>query len=400
MFSYQQIAAFRSMKTPFYFYDMDLLAENLSELRRQADRFGLSIHYALKANVNAPVLKMIKEAGFGADCVSGNEIRKALESGFAAEDIVFAGVGKTDEEIVYGLRKGINCFNVESVHELKVMNALAGRLGVKAPVALRINPDVDARTVPGITTGTRLDKFGIDKNEVTHVLKILPRLSGIEFKGLHFHIGSQITDLNVFRVLSGEVNKIQERFISAGFVPALLNLGGGLGVDYKNPDAQPVAGFEAYFRTILEGLNRLPGQTVHFEPGRSLVARCGSLISSVLFIKNSGHNQFIILDAGMHNLMRPALYGAEHKIQNLTGIGTETVYQVAGPVCESSDIFGRNVLLPETKRGDLLAIRTAGAYGEVMASAYNLREAAPAVYSDDFGKSGYIEIVGAAYPNH
>ena len=399
MFDYGRIASFRSMKTPFYFYDMELLAESLSALRRQADRLGLNIHYALKANVNAPVLKMIKDAGFGTDCVSGNETRKALESGFTADEIVFAGVGKTDEEIIYGIQQGISCFNVESIHELKVVDAIAGRMGVSAPVALRINPNVNGRTNPGITTGTKLDKFGIDRDEIPVVLRLLPHLSGITFKGLHFHIGSQITDLNVFKALSKEVNQIQAAFVKGGFIPGLLNLGGGLGVDYKNPDAHPIPDFEAYFKTILVELQRLPGQAIHFEPGRSLVAQCGTLISSVLFLKKSGNNKFVIIDAGMNNLMRPALYYAEHKIQNLTGIGKELVYQVAGPVCESSDIFGRDVLLPETKRGDLLAIRTAGAYGEVMSSGYNLREAAPAIYSDDFGKLNFKKIDCTVYAN-
>lgn len=384
MFSHSLTESFKSLKTPFYYYDLDLLERNLQELRRWSGHFNVKVHYALKANVNGPILKMIKNYGLGADCVSGNEIRKAIENDFPADDIVFAGVGKTDDEIRYALKQELNCLNVESVHELKVIDMLARGLGLGAPVALRINPDVNSHTIPGITTGKKTNKFGIDKNEIPLVLKWLPRLSNINFKGLHFHIGSQITDLQVFSKLAQKINQIQHIFIEAGYPPSLLNLGGGLGIDYANPDGNPVPGYENYFMTINDNLQRLPGQELYVEPGRAVVGQCGSLISSVLFLKNSGSVQYAILDAGMNNLIRPALYRAEHKIQNLTGMGKMYKYHIAGPVCESSDVFGKNVLLPEIKRGDLIVIRSAGAYGEVMASGYNLREPARAVYSHDF----------------
>ena len=386
MFNYDRITSFKSIKTPFYFYDMELLRDNLSALKKSAANYGIKVHYALKANVNEPVLNEVNKYGFGADCVSGNEVKKALETGFNASDIFFAGVGKTDDEIAFGLKNNIGCFNVESLHELEIINKIAKGLSKKAPVALRINPDVDGHTKPGITTGTKLDKFGIDKDELPEAISLLKTLNNIEFRGLHFHIGSQITDMNVFKTLAGEVNKIQEQFINESLFPKILDLGGGLGVDYSNPDENPVPDYDAYFGTYVENIDIKDGQELHVEPGRAIVAQCGTLITSVLYLKNSGENNFVIVDAGMNNLIRPALYNAEHKLQNLTGFGKEVNYHVAGPICESSDIFAKNVSLPEISRGDLIAIRSAGAYGEVMASGYNLREHATAIYSDDFKK--------------
>jgi diaminopimelate decarboxylase len=384
MFDHDTITTFRSIPTPFYYYDMDLLRENLKLLKTASEKYGVKIHYALKANTNDPILEAVRAFGFGADCVSGNEVKKALNAGFPASSVYYAGVGKTDEEIIFSLKNNIGCLNVESMHELQVINTLARRMHIKAPVALRINPDVDGHTKPGITTGTRLDKFGIDKEEIPEIIRLLQDLQNVEFKGLHFHIGSQITEMQVFEQLAREVNKIQRAFISAGFFPEILDLGGGLGIDYNDPDKNPFPDYESYFSVYTENLELHEGQQLHFEPGRAVVAQCGNLITSVLYLKNSGENRFIIVDAGMNNLIRPALYGAEHKVQNLTGMGIGKKYQVAGPICESSDIFARNVTLSEVQRGDLLVIRSAGAYGEVMASGYNLREAAGAVYSDDF----------------
>jgi diaminopimelate decarboxylase len=387
MFSHEKITTFKSIKTPFYYYDMELLKNNLSLLLRITIKYNVKVHYAFKANTNTPILDMIREFGFGADCVSGNEMKKAIETGFNKKDIFFAGVGKTDEEIIYGLQQNIGSFNVESLHELQIIDSLANKLALKAPIALRINPDVDGHTKPGITTGTKLDKFGIDKDEIPKAIKLLKELKNIKFIGLHFHIGSQITDLNIFKTLSLVVNTIQKVFINSGFFPKIINLGGGLGVDYENPDKNPIPDYESFFKVYKENINLQGNQELHFELGRAVVAHCGTLVSRVLFLKQSGENNFAIIDAGMNNFMRPALYGAVHKLQNLTGIGKETKYHVAGPICESSDIFAKNVYLPEIKRGDLIAIRSTGAYGEVMSSAYNLRDNATAIYSHEFNAS-------------
>ncbi|GAB3532570.1 diaminopimelate decarboxylase [Pontibacter brevis] len=366
--------------TPFYAYNLNLLRQTLQAAKQEADKYNYHVHYAMKANANAPVLNEMRKHGFGADCVSGNEVRAAIENGFAPKDVVFAGVGKSDEEINYALDQDIFCFNCESSHELEVLNELAEKKGRVARIALRINPNVNANTHKYITTGLEENKFGINAWELEGVLEQLQNLKHIELIGIHFHIGSQITDLTVFKNLCTRVNEFQEWFLSHNIRLQHLNVGGGLGVDYYHPEQQPIPDFEAYFGLFNQFLEPRPGQEVHFELGRALVAQCGTLISKVLYIKNGQNTNFAILDAGMTELIRPALYQSYHKIENLTSEKEETRYDVVGPICESSDCFGKAVMLPETKRGDLIAIRTAGAYGEVMASAYNLRNKAKAVY--------------------
>lgn len=383
MFSFKNIDSLRSLPTPFYYYDLDVLEENILELEKHSRKHQVKIHYALKANNNRPILKKMINAGFGADCVSGPEMERAIESGFLPMDIVFAGVGKTDDEIRFGIHNQISCFNCESVHELEIIDQIAGEMNSIAPVALRINPDFNGQTHKKITTGTRFDKFGIPKDEILGTINTLKELKNIKFNGLHFHIGSQIVNMNIFAALAREINQIQDIFIQHYLIPPVLNLGGGLGVDYELPDSNPIPDYSAFFDAYLNNLNRLPNQEIHFELGRSIVAECGSLISKVLFLKKNAAATYAIVDAGMNDLMRPALYNAKHKIQNLTGIGLEEIYHVAGPVCESSDVFRKDILLPQLNRGDLIAIRTSGAYGEVMASGYNLRKPARAFYSKE-----------------
>ncbi|MFC5271641.1 diaminopimelate decarboxylase [Adhaeribacter terreus] len=366
--------------TPFYAYDLKLLRETLQAAAKEAQKHDYHVHYALKANTNDPVLAEIRNVGFGADCVSGNEVKKALAAGFTADKVVFAGVGKSDAEINFGLENDIFCFNAESVHELEVLNELAGKMGKKARIALRINPNVNAKTHHYITTGLEENKFGINFWELPQLIDYLPTLTNLQLVGLHFHIGSQITELSVFKQLCLRVNEIQGWFLSRNIKVEHLNLGGGLGVNYHEPDAEAIPDFAMYFGIFKEFLKPEPGQQVHFELGRALVAQCGTLVSKVLYIKKGIKTNFVILDAGMTELMRPALYQAYHKIENLTSHEPDLRYDVVGPICESSDCFGKAVMLPETNRGDLLAIRTAGAYGEVMSSGYNLREKAPAFY--------------------
>lgn len=366
--------------TPFYAYNLNLLRQTLQAAKQEANKYEYHVHYALKANANVPVLDAMREYGFGADCVSGNEVRAAIENGFAPKDVVFAGVGKSDEEINYALDQDIFCFNCESSHELEVLNELAEQKDRVARIALRINPNVNANTHKYITTGLEENKFGINAWELEGVLEQLQKLKHLELIGIHFHIGSQITDLTVFKNLCTRVNEFQEWFLAHNVQLQHINVGGGLGVDYYHPEQQPIPDFEAYFGLFNQFLKVRPGQEVHFELGRALVAQCGTLISKVLYIKNGQNTNFAILDAGMTELIRPALYQSYHKIENLTSEKAEARYDVVGPICESSDCFGKAVMLPETRRGDLIAIRTAGAYGEVMASSYNLRNKAKAVY--------------------
>ncbi len=400
MFSVDTLKRFETTETPFYHYDLGLLNQTLNACKTAADKFGFDVHYALKANFNQKILNAICEVGFGADCVSGNEVKRAVETGFKPEMVVFAGVGKSDKEINDALDLDIFCFNVESVQELEVINSLSGAKKKTAKIALRINPNVDAHTHQYITTGLEENKFGINQWELPACAEVLKTADNLELIGVHFHVGSQITNLNVFKSLCIKVNEIHQWFEERGFRLKILNVGGGLGVDYQHPDEKPLVDFESYFQIFDSFLERKPGQRVHFELGRALVAGCGTLISRVLYVKNGLKKNFIILDAGMTELMRPALYQAYHKIENLSGQvsgiryeGTDQSsinsnlsdlkkYDVVGPICESTDCFGKEIELPVTSRGDLVAIRTAGAYGEVMASGYNLRERVKSLYSE------------------
>jgi diaminopimelate decarboxylase len=380
MFTPTSIQRLKEQETPFYYYDLFLLNKTISALVEAAGDY--KVHYALKANAHPEILAPIVAAGIGADCVSGNEVKRALESGFNPGSIAFAGVGKSDKEIETGLDAGIFCFNVESIPELEVINELAAKKGKRARIALRVNPNVDANTHKYITTGLEENKFGINAYEFEAVLACLAGLKHIDFCGLHFHIGSQILDLSTFANLCTRVNEINRWFSSRGYTASHLNLGGGLGIQYQQPDQHLIPDFEAYFGIFRQYLEPQKGQEVHFELGRSLVAQCGSLISRILYIKKGINTNFMILDAGMTELIRPALYQAYHHIQNLSSVRTQILrYDVVGPICESSDCFGKAVELPESERGDLIAIRSAGAYGEVMSNHYNLRDAVQSVFS-------------------
>lgn len=384
MFSKDISGRFESEQTPFYHYDLPLLKQTLSECAEAAASYGFHVHYAMKANFNSRILQLVKDAGFGADCVSGNEVNKAIEIGFSPEKVVFAGVGKSDREITEALNHDIFCFNVESVQELEVINDLALKAGKKARVALRINPNVDAHTHHNITTGLAENKFGINQWELPACAEVLTHAKALWLEGIHFHIGSQITDLNVFKSLCVKVNEIKIWFEERGFNIRVLNVGGGLGIDYYQPDLHSIADFKGYFGIFNQFLERKHGQEVHFELGRALVAACGSLISRVLYVKKGIKKNFLVVDAGMTELMRPALYQAYHKIENISKAEHDGLvrYDVVGPICESTDCFGKEVELPESERGDLVAIRTAGAYGEVMASRYNLRDEIRFLYSE------------------
>ncbi|WP_423149517.1 diaminopimelate decarboxylase [Rubrolithibacter danxiaensis] len=386
MFTKDIISRLAEFETPFYYYDLDLLTESVNSCKKAADRFGFHVHYAMKANFNQKVLDTICKAGLGADCVSGNEVKKAIETGFVADKVVFAGVGKSDKEINEALDLDIFSFNAESIQELVVINELAGKKGKKARVAIRINPNVDAHTHHNITTGLEENKFGINQWELSDCAEVLKQSENIEFIGIHFHVGSQVTNMGVFKSLCVKVNEMSEWFSERGFQLKVLNVGGGLGVDYHHPDENQLVDFNSYFEIFNSFLERKHGQEVHFELGRALVAQCGNLVSRVLYVKNGLKKNFIVLDAGMTELMRPALYQAYHLIENLSKAdkGKEFVnYDVVGPICESTDCFGKEVELPLSERGDLVSIRTAGAYGEVMASAYNLRDSVRSVYNTD-----------------
>lgn len=375
------IEKFRGLPTPFYFYDMSVLNGTLEGLKKETESRGYKAHYAVKANPNPKILKTIASYGFGADCVSWNEIDAAIKAGFKPSEIVFAGVGKSDHEIINAIKAGIFCFNCESIPELEVISELATVAGKTATISLRINPLIEAHTHKYITTGIEESKFGIHTWQLEEVLERINHLSNIRLTGMHFHIGSQITKMSVFQSLCTHVNELQDWFAERNVNLEVVNIGGGLGIDYENPENNP--DFDKYLSLVHELIKLRPGQVLHLEPGRSVVAQCGSLISKVLYVKKGSNTTFAIIDAGMTDLIRPALYQAHHKIENMTSEGGMTKYDVVGPICESSDTFAKFIDLKETRRGDIIAIRSAGAYGEAMASRYNLRDLPKAVFSDE-----------------
>lgn len=367
---------FEGVQTPFYYYDKALLQQTLDVINAEAGKYeGFRVHYAVKANVDPTVLSIINQAGLGCDCVSGGEVETCLKAGFPAEKVVFAGVGKADWEINLALDANIACFNVESVPELDVINELAAQKGKVAKVAIRVNPNVDAHTHKYITTGLSENKFGISMEMLEMVVHHTLGLKNVELIGLHFHIGSQLLDLQPFTMLCTRINELQDKMESWGVKLKTINVGGGLGVDYVEPDKNPISDFAAYFQNYADNLKLRAGQELHFELGRAVVCQMGSLITRVLYVKEGLNKKFVILDAGMSDLIRPALYQAHHNIENISaaeGSATEK-YDVVGPICESSDCFGTDEVLPVTKRGDLVALRSAGAYGQIMASNYNCR---------------------------
>ncbi|WP_276816343.1 diaminopimelate decarboxylase [Segatella maculosa] len=378
------IAKFRSIQTPFFYYDTDLLRETLTTLKVESKNYnGIIVHYAIKANANPKVLNIICQAGLGADCVSGGEILAAIAAGFPVSKIVYAGVGKSDWEINLALDKNIFCFNVESLPELEIINDFAMAKKKIANVAFRINPDIEAHTHANITTGLAENKFGIAIESMDHIIKEAYKLKNINFIGLHFHIGSQILIMDDFINLCSCINRLQDQLEKQHIVVRHINVGGGLGINYDCPDQNLIPDFKTYFNTYAHHLNLREGQQLHFELGRSIVAQCGSLITRALYIKQGTQKQFVIVDAGMTDLIRPALYHAYHQIENISSNAPMEVYDVVGPICESSDVFAKSIELNKTKRGDLLAIRSAGAYGETMASQYNCRKLPQGYITED-----------------
>lgn len=391
------VEKFASLRTPFYYYDLPLLRRTLDKIRECIEPYPqFHVHYAVKANFNGRILQEISRCGFGADCVSGGEVRAALQNGFAPESIVYAGVGKSDEEILLALDAGIARFNVESAAELEVINELALSRGVVAPVSLRVNPDIGAHTHANITTGLAENKFGINYEQLPGVIELADSLPGVEYKGLHFHIGSQILEMDDFVALCNRINVLAEQILRqrrGRLVPAAsgvaasvlgdINVGGGLGINYYHPNHLDVAEFSQYFETFARHLKLPEGTPVHFELGRSVVAPCGSLISRVLYIKEGTTRRFAIIDASMTELIRPALYKAYHRVENISSYEPEEVYDVVGPVCESSDVFAKGVSIDKCHRGDFIAIRSAGAYGESMSSQYNCRPLPACFFKED-----------------
>ena len=379
------IEKFGTTRTPFYYYDTNVLRDTLRAIKTEAGKHeGFCVHYAVKANANPKVLNVICQAGLGADCVSGGEIEASVRAGFPADKIVYAGVGKSDWEINLGLDLGIFAFNVESAAELEVINQLAQAKGKVARVAFRINPNVGAHTHANITTGLAENKFGIAMRDMEHIIARAQEMKNVKFIGLHFHIGSQILDMGDFKALCNRINDLQVLLERHHIQVETINVGGGLGVDYQHPNRVPIPDFKEYFNTYAHFLKLRPGQSLHFELGRAVVAQCGTLLTRTLYVKEGACKKFAIVDAGMTDLIRPALYNAYHKIENLSSEEPAETYDVVGPICESSDVFAKAIDLNRCHRGDLIAIRSAGAYGEIMASCYNCRQFPKGYITEDF----------------
>lgn len=384
MLSRQAAPRLREYETPFYLYDTALLRQTLESLTYESNKYGYKVHYAIKANYDDRILSIIREYGLGIDCASGNEIRKAIEAGFAPEGIVYAGVGKRDKELRYAIERGILAINCESIEELQLVDRLAAEAGRKVDVALRINPDIDPRTNHCIDTGQADSKFGIPYEEILSNVEAIQGLRHLAIIAIHLHIGSQIRELHVFENMCHKVNRIVENLEKLGFSFRFIDVGGGLGIDYDMPENEPIPNFASLFAIVRNNL-RVGEREVHFEFGRSIVGECGELITRVLFNKTTATGRkLVIVDASMTELIRPALYGSYHNIENITSKAEQhEKYTVVGTACESTDVFDENVTMPVTGRGDLLAIKSAGAYGMSMASRYNLHDLPGAVYGED-----------------
>lgn len=384
MLSRQVAAKLHAYETPFYLYDMALLRQTLESVVYESKRYGYHLHYAIKANYDDRILQVIREYGLGIDCASGNELKKAIEAGFDPKKIVYAGVGKKDKELKYAIEQEILAINVESLEELFLLDKLSGEAGKVTEVALRVNPDIDPKTNHCIDTGQADSKFGISYEEILENADELKKLKNLKLIGIHLHIGSQIRELHVFENMCNKVNVIVENMERLGFSFRFVDVGGGLGVNYDVPENEPIPNFASLFSIIHNHLS-VGDREVHFEFGRAIVAECGELITSVLFNKTTATGRrLVIVDASMTELIRPALYGSYHNIENITSDSELTTkYTVVGTACESTDVFQENVSLKKTKRGDLLALKSAGAYGMSMASRYNLHDLPGAVYSDE-----------------
>jgi diaminopimelate decarboxylase len=360
----------REVGTPTYVYSTATLTRHLAVVKAAFERVPTLVCYSVKACSNLAVLKLFAKGGAGFDIVSGGELERVRRVGGDLRKVVFAGVGKTEDEMAAAIRAGILMFNVESAEELEALDRVGQRLGTPAPFALRVNPDVDAKTHKYIATGLKTSKFGVPVEEAVALYARSKRMKGVVARGLDCHIGSQLTDTLPVRQAMTRVGDVFKALRARGFPLTHLDVGGGLGVTYTTETPPGVAD---YAEAVLEPLRGL-GATLVLEPGRVLVANAGVLLTKVLYRKKTPAKHFVIVDAGMNDLLRPALYEAHHELRPVTPRkGKKVVVDVVGPVCESSDVLGHERALAPLMQGDLLAVMTAGAYGMSMSSSYNSR---------------------------
>ncbi len=364
----------KELGTPLYVYSANHIRDQIRAYREAFP--DALIAYAVKANFNLGVIKIAAEEGCGADTVSGGEIYRAIKGGIPAEKIVYAGVGKTDEELRYALEQDILMFNTESEMEIEVLNHLAGEMGKKARIAVRVNPDVDPKTHPKIATGMKKSKFGIDINKAFEVYRWAASLPNVEVVGIHCHIGSQLLDLSPFGEAVEKVVNLYKRLKAEGIEIRYIDIGGGLGIKYKPEDKVPTP--KDLAAIVLPKLKGVDAQLI-LEPGRSIAGNGGVLITQVQFLKEKDDRLFVMVDAGFNDLLRPAMYGSYHHIVAVEQRPEKFVCDVVGPICETGDVLGENREICKVGRKDYLAILSAGAYGFVMSSHYNMRPRAAEV---------------------
>ena len=365
--------------TPFYVYSKAAILDKINQYKEAFKSVDTLICYATKANPNLSILKIAAEEGLGADTVSGGEIYKAIKAGIKPEKIVYAGVGKTDFELDFAVREGILSFNIESKQELDVLNQIAEKRKKKANIAIRVNPDVDPKTHPYISTGLKESKFGIDIDEALDAYKYAAKLENLNIVGIHCHIGSQLLDVSPYKEAIEKVLSLVEKLKKEGINLSHLDIGGGLGIKYK-PEDNPPTPYD--LANVILPLVRDTGLKLIIEPGRSLVGESGALVSKVIFTKKKKSKNFIIVDSGMNDLVRPAMYNAYHHILPIKPKDEKIVADIVGPICETGDFLALDREIDSLRRGDLLAVMSAGAYGSSMSSNYNVRPRAVEVLVD------------------
>lgn len=365
----------KQVGTPFYCYSSATLERHYNVFANAFKDVKATIYFAVKANSNLSVLKTLANLGAGGDCVSGGEIRRCLAAGISAKKIVFSGVGKTKEELRFALENNIGQINVESYEELESLNEVANQMQIKAPIAFRINPDVDAGTHEKIATGRKEDKFGIAWDQVHDIYEKASKMDGIKIQGVATHIGSQLTSLEPFKNAFTKIVGLVKELKAKGHKITHLDLGGGLGIPYKEQEIPSPADYAAMTIETVKELDCELG----FEPGRLICGNAGILVASVIYLKQTGHRNFLVIDAAMNDLIRPTLYDAHHEIIAVKEAKNNLEMDIVGPICETGDVFAKNRKLPKLAPDDLVAIRSCGAYGAVMASEYNTRPIIPEV---------------------
>ena len=364
--SIEEIA--RSHATPFYVYSQNKIEDIFKKLE---SALNTEIFYAVKANSNQAIIKLMTTLGAGADVVSVGELERAIVAGVDPKKIIFEGIGKTNKDISFAISRNIRLINVESIDELQRINSIALKQNKIVDIGLRLNPNIDGQTIDKISTGKKTDKFGIDTEKLANIFQVLEVSKNVNLIGISCHVGSQIFNINVFSEIFKKMKKNAQLFINKGYLIKHVDLGGGLGVTYQQN--KEVLKLELV-KSEMDKCFKNVAYQLSFEPGRYLVANAGILVTSVVTIKNNGGINFLITDAGMHSLIRPALYQAHHDIEAVDKSNNELInYTVAGPICESSDIFDKNISLPKQKVGNIIIIKDTGAYGKVMASNYNSR---------------------------